>query len=83
MPSLAFSVLDSMPDKILDIRGNYANTRDMLEMMHSYSSDVNHSGDFISSISTKPISNRRMSMQDSPTGFMSRNPTVSFYTNSY
>ena len=78
MPSLAFSVLDSMPDEILDTQGNYANTRDMTEIMHPHSSGVSQPEDFKSAISTKPMSNRRMSMQEHPTGFKSGNPMVSF-----
>ena len=76
MPSLAFSVLDSMPDKFLDTQNKYVDSRDMTEIMQTQPSDIVHRGNLGPITSTLNLSNRRMAIKGAPSHLVTTNSAV-------
>ena len=64
MPSLAFSVLDSMPDEYLDQQSSNSNSRDMSVIMQQQSGDSNQFQNSQPLISSQQFTNRRISINN-------------------
>ena len=64
MPSLAFSVLDSMPDEYLDQQSSNSNARDMSVIMQQQSGDSNQFQNSQPLISSQQFTNRRISINN-------------------
>ena len=64
MPSLAFSVLDSMPDEYLDQQSSHTSNGDRSGLMHPIQNGVTHIESSQPIISTQQLSNRRMNFQN-------------------
>ena len=76
MPSLAFSVLDSMPDKVMDSQHSFIAARDMNRIMEGQISDSSDQGIFTPVTTSGQFTNRRMGTEDSSS--MIRNAEVIF-----
>ena len=73
MPSLAFSVLDSLPDKTLDRQKQVVGTRDMNGPMSPLASNISPT------TSSQQSPNRMLSKKGLPSTFLHRRPTVSIF----
>ena len=76
MPSLAFSVLDSMADKVMDSQHSFVAARDMNRIMEGQISGSSNQGIFTPVTTSGQFTNRRMGTEDSSS--MIRNAEVIF-----